>query len=41
MREWRIVLPENGINQNGGFKPYIKFLKPINVYLGLNISEKN
>lgn len=43
-KEWRIVLPENAINQNGGFepyKPYIKFLKPTKVYLGLNITERN
>ena len=43
-KEWRIILTEYYIQHNKGFypyKPYIKFLKPSGVYLGLNISSKN
>ena len=43
-KEWRIILTEYGILHNKGFnpyKPYINFIKPIKVHMGLNISIKN
>lgn len=43
-KEWRIILEKENIKRELHFepyKPYIKFLKPSKVYLGLNISRKN
>lgn len=44
-KEWRVILNEYGIcHNNEGFhpyKPYIEFIKPVKVYMGLNMSIKN